>query len=159
MLFRSLLLGSGLLAGLLACASPSADFTQYGDLLTLTEATNVSDVLADPEAYLGKHLLVEGTIVGSCKKMGHWIGLGGDRDGEMLRVWAEEGVAFPVDALGLHARAEGTWEKLELALEETIAQAEHYAEEHGEDFDPSSITGPSVIYQLLGSGAEVEDAG
>ena len=70
----------------------------------------------------------------------------------------EDGViVFPQTALGCHARVEGVMEKLELTMEQALAQAEHHAEEQGIEFDPASVTGPKVIYQLRGLGAEIED--
>ncbi len=150
--------GFGLFTFLMACAGPEESYARYGDVLSLTETTSVSAILADPELYLGQRLRVEGTIVGSCKKRGHWIGVAGEGEGEEIRIWAREGLAFPVDALGLHANAEGVWEKVELTMEQTLAHAQHQAEEHGGEFDPSTITGPSILYQILASGAEIEVA-
>ena len=159
MSFRSYsLAGLGLLAFAFACASPEAPFTQYGEPLTLTETTSVSAVLADPDAYVGEHLRVEGTVVGVCEMRGCWMAVAGENDGEELRVKVEDGViVFPMTAMGLHARVEGVMEKIELTMEEALAQAEHQAEEHGTEFDPSSVTGPTVTYQLRGLGAEIED--
>ncbi|MCL7965575.1 MAG: hypothetical protein M8857_00555, partial [marine benthic group bacterium] len=63
MSFRiSALAGLGFLAVVASCSEPELPFTQYGEALTLTESTSVSDVLADPEAYVGQNLRVEGTV-------------------------------------------------------------------------------------------------
>ncbi len=149
----------GLLATVAACSEPEPPpFTQYGEALTLTETTLVSTVLADPDAYVGQHLRVEGTVRGVCENMGCWITVGGESEQEQLRVKVEDGViVFPQTAMGCHARVEGVMEKLELTLEQALARAEHHAEEQGLEFDPASVTGPEVIYQLRGLGAEIED--
>ena len=159
MSFRSsFLAGLGLVALVSACATSEAPFTQYGEALTLTENTSVSAILAEPDAYVGQHLRVEGTVVGVCEMRGCWMAVAGENDGEQLRVKVEDGViVFPMTAMGLHARVEGIMEKIELTMEEALAQAEHQAEEHGTEFDPSTITGPSVTYQLRGLGAEIEN--
>ncbi|MCL7962046.1 MAG: DUF4920 domain-containing protein [marine benthic group bacterium] len=159
MSFRiSALAGLGFLAVVASCSEPELPFTQYGEALTLTESTSVSDVLADPEAYVGQNLRVEGTVTGVCERQGCWIAVAGENEGEQLRVKVEDGViVFPQTAMGCHARVEGTLEKLELTMEQALAQARHHAEEQGLEFDPASVTGPEVIYQLRGLGAEIED--
>ena len=149
----------GLLAAVSACSEAEPPpFTQYGEALTLTETTSVSTVLADPDAFVGQHLRVEGTVRGVCEQMGCWMTVGGESEDEQLRVKVEDGViVFPQTAMGSHARVEGVMEKLELTMEQALAQAEHHAEEMGIEFDPASVTGPKVIYQLRGLGAEIED--
>ena len=159
MSFRiSALAALGLLTVVSACSEPELPFTQYGEALTLTETTSVSDVLADPDAYVGQHLRVEGTVTGVCEQQGCWIAVAGENEAEPLRVKVEDGViVFPQTAMGCHARVEGVMEKFELTMEQAVAQAEHHAEEQGFEFDPASVTGPAVIYQLRGLGAEIED--
>jgi hypothetical protein len=153
------LLGFGILAVVCACATPEPSFAQYGEALTLTETTSISAILADPEAFLDEHVLVEGTVVGVCEKMGCWIELAGENVGEQIRVKVEDGViVFPMTAMGLHARVEGVVEKIELTMEQALEQAQHHAEERGEEFDPATVTGPETIYQIRGLGAEIEDA-
>ncbi len=87
-----------LAASFAACAGNKDNITLHGAEPSLTENTSVSAILSDPESFMGQTLLVEGTIVASCKKMGHWIGVAEDSEGEHLRVWAEEGLAFPITA-------------------------------------------------------------
>jgi hypothetical protein len=149
----------GILVAATACSEPEQPpFTQFGEVLTLSEATSVSTILADPDAFVGQHLRVEGTVRGVCENMGCWITVGGESEEEQLRVKVEDGViVFPQTAMGCHARVEGVMEKLELTMEQALAQAEHHAEEQGIEFDPASVTGPRVIYQLRGLGAEIED--
>ncbi len=80
--------------------------------------------------------------------------LASDQEFEKVRVKAEDGViVFPISARGKHAIAEGAFRKIEMTLEQTIAYAKHHAEEHNEEFDPASVTDPSVIYQINVSGA------
>jgi len=143
---------------LAACATSEEAFTQYGEELTLTETTSVSAILGDPESHLGEQLLVEGTVVEVCEMQGCWLALAGEQDGEQLRVKVDDGViVFPMTARGLQARVEGVWEKLEYTMEEALEQARHEAEEHGTEFDPSTVTGPEVVYQLKGLGAVIGD--
>ena len=123
----------GLLATFSACSeSETLPFTQYGEALTITETTAIADILADPEAYVGEQLRVEGTVVEVCQQMGCWMAVTAENSVDPLRVKVEDGViVFPQTAVG--------------------------HQEQGVEFDPASVTGPAVVYQLRGLGAEIED--
>jgi hypothetical protein len=146
------------LVATVGCATPEVEGTVYGEELTLTETTPISDILADPESYVGQRVLVEATIVNVCEMRGCWLEMAGGSDFEKIRIKVEDGViVFPMSAKGLHARAEGIVEKIEMTEEQAIEQAKHQAEEHGTEFDPSTVTGPTVTYQIKGIGAVIED--
>jgi len=132
------------------------DEAKLGAEITLTEKTNISDILDDPEAYLDKIVLVEGEVLDVCPMMGCWMELKSD-DGEgMIKVKVKDGdIVFPVEAKGSTALVEGKVYKIELTQEKAIEHFEHVAEEKGEEFDPSTITGPMTIYQIKGLGAEI----
>ena len=131
--------------------------TKLGSAITLTEKTKISDILADPESYLDQKVLVEGEVLNVCPKMGCWMELKSD-DGEgMIKIKVKDGeIVFPVDAIGENALVEGTVYKIELSQEDAISYYEHVADETGEDFDASNITGPVTIYQIKGLGAVIE---
>jgi hypothetical protein len=148
------------LALAVACATAEEAGTQSGEELTLSETTPVSDILADPEAFLGQRVLVEATVVDVCEMQGCWLELAGGNDFETLRIKVEDGViVFPMTARGLRARAEGIVEKLEYTEEEALERARYQAEEHGTEFDPSTVTGPETVYQIKGIGAVIEERG
>ena len=130
---------------------------KLGGEITLTEKTNISDILADPDSYLDQTVLVEGEILNVCPKMGCWMELKSD-DGEgMIKVKVKDGeIVFPVEAIGETAVVEGTVYKIELSQVDAISYYEHIAEETGEEFDPSTITGPMTIYQIKGLGAVID---
>jgi len=147
-----------LLATSTACGTSDAGGTPYGEQLTLEQTTSISAILADPDSYLGQRVLVQGTVVDVCEMRGCWLELAGEQDFEKLRVKVDDGViVFPITARGLTARVEGVVEKLEYTEEEAREQARRHAEEQGIEFDPSSITGPQVVYQIKGIGAVIED--
>jgi hypothetical protein len=129
---------------------------KLGAQITLDEKTKISDILADPDAYLNQTVLIEGEILDVCPKMGCWMQLKSD-DGEgMIKVKVKDGdIVFPVEAIGDYAIVEGIVYKIDLTQEEAVNYFEHIAEESGEDFDPSTITGPMTIYQIKGLGAEI----
>jgi len=130
--------------------------TKLGNEISLTEKTKISDILADPESYLDQVVLVEGEVLEVCPKMGCWMELKSETEGEKIKVKVKDGeIVFPVEAVGSNALVEGKVYKLELTQEEAAEYFEHVAEESGKEFDPSTITGPVTLYQIKGLGAEI----
>ncbi|GIK59877.1 MAG: DUF4920 domain-containing protein [Ignavibacteriota bacterium] len=130
---------------------------KLGAELTLTEKTNISAILEDPESFLDKTVLVEGEVLDVCPNMGCWMEIKSDVEGEKIKVKVKDGdIVFPVEAKGKTALVEGTIYKIELTQEKAIEHFEHIAEEKGETFDPSTITGPMTIYQIKGLGAVIQ---
>ena len=134
-----------------------AEVANYGAELTLTEKTSISSILEDPDSYLDKTVLIEGEVLDVCPMMGCWMEIKSD-DGEgMIKVKVKDGdMVFPVEAKGKTAIVEGKVYKIELTQEKAIEHFEHIAEEKGETFDPSTITGPMTIYQIKGLGAVIQ---
>jgi len=128
----------------------------YGEKLTLADTTAISRILANPDDFVGKKVLVNGEILDVCPNRGCWIDIAGSNPHEKIRVKVEDGViVFPVEAKGSEVLAEGEVEKLELSEEQARSWFQHLAEEKGEPFDPSTIQGPMTIYRIKGSGAEI----
>ena len=134
-----------------------AEVANYGAELTLTEKTSISSILEDPDSYLDKTVLIEGEVLDVCPMMGCWMEIKSD-DGEgMIKVKVKDGdMVFPVEAKGKTAIVEGKVYKIELTQEKAIEHFEHIAEEKGETFDSSTITGPMTIYQIKGLGAVIQ---
>ena len=131
---------------------------KYGSEVTLEEKTNISDILNSPEDYLDKKVLVEGEVLDVCQKMGCWMELQSDSEGEKIKIKVKDGeIIFPVEAKGQTALVEGTVYKIELTQEEATEYLEHVAEEQNQEFKPSTVTGPMTIYQIKGLGAEIYD--
>ena len=129
---------------------------QYGRPLSLDAPTPISQILSGPEAYLGSEVLVEGTVVQVCAKRGCWIELASDREFQKLRIKVKDGViVFPMSAQGLTARVQGVLEEIRLSEAQARARKKHFAEEQGGTFDPASVTGPEVHYQIRAMGAEI----
>ena len=145
-----------LLAVFLLPVAALAESQSYGDGVTLDEVTKVSNSFADPQAYLGKTVVVEGTVVKVCKKRGCWMDIAGDKEFEKIQVKVRDGVmVFPLSAMGKTARVQGTVEALELSKEQAIARARHKADEQGTSCDLSAITGPQTVYRIRGTGAVI----
>ncbi len=131
---------------------------KYGSEITLEEKTNISDILNSPEDFVDKKVLVEGEVLDVCQKMGCWMELQSDIEGEKIKIKVKDGdIIFPVEAKGQTALVEGTVYKIELTQEEAAEYLEHVAEEQNQEFDSSTVTGPMTIYQIKGLGAEIYD--
>ena len=147
------------LSGILTAQNDEATL---GSEITLTERTKISDILADPDSYLDKVVLVEGEVLDVCPKMGCWMELKSDSPieesdvAEKIKVKVKDGeIVFPMEAIGQNALVEGKVYKIELTQEEAVGYFEHIAEETGKEFDPSTVTGPLTLYQIKGLGAEI----
>jgi hypothetical protein len=142
---------------LFVSVSFAGDGKKYGKALTLQEKTRVSEILASPEEYEGKKVLIEGMVVDVCSKRGCWIEVASDKPYEKIKVKVKDGeIVFPIEEKGKTALVEGELYKISLTKEQAIEQAKHEAEEHGTKFDPASVTGPVTYYQLKGIGAEIK---
>jgi len=136
----------------------AVDGTKFGAGVTLTETTSVDAILADPNAYKGKTVRVEGMVVDVCAKRGCWFELASSTPGQKLKFKVTDGeMVFPVDAKGKIAVAQGEISVRELTLEETKQNAEYEAKEYGKAYDPASITAPKAIVRIDGTGAVFRD--
>ena len=140
----------------LVVALPASAAT-YGKGVTLKETTKISDIYATPDTYVGKVLKVEGVITDVCSKRGCWMLIGSDKEFQTIRFKVEDGViVIPMEAKGKKGAAEGTLKKIEMTKEQATEYDKHVAEETGRTFDPKSVTGPRVIFQLQGTGAVID---
>lgn len=127
---------------------------KYGKKFTLSDTTKISTILATPEKFVGKKLLVKGLVLDVCKMRGCWINVASDKEFQKLRVKVKDGeIVFPMTAKGKTALVEGELQKFELTKEQVIKMKKHQAEENGEDFDPATVKGGETYYQLKGLGA------
>jgi hypothetical protein len=101
---------------------------------------------------------VEGMITDVCPKRGCWFDLAGGGPGKKLKFKVTDGeMVFPVDAKGKVAVAEGVVAVRELSIEESKQYAEYQAKEYGIPYDPASITKPTSVVRLDGTGAVFRD--
>lgn len=144
---------------LLLTSALQADTKTYGSGVKEAETTSVAKIMANPDAYVGKTVRIEGKVVDVCPMKGCWMELE-DKDGKShLKVKVDDGViVFPVDSKGKSAVAEGIVEAIPMDRERYVAWLEHLAEERGEKFDASSVgEGPFRIVQIRGTGARIEE--
>ena len=138
--------------------TPPMELAQYGEALSLTETTSINDILANPKAFVGQKVRIEGRIKDVCPMEGCWIEVENEDGTKSLTVKVNDGeIVFKPESTGKHAVAEGEVYAIELTHENAISYMAHLAEEKGEAFDSTSVTGPMTIYQIKGVGAEVEE--
>lgn len=147
------------LALVLAAVPALAGEKDYGKGVTLTETTSVAKILADPDAWVGKTVRIEGKVMDVCPMAGCWMELEEGDGAAKLRVKVDDGViVFPVTARGKLAVAEGVVEAIPMTREKYVAWLEHLAEERGQTFDPSTVgDGPFRIVQVKGTGARIAE--
>ncbi len=100
-----------------AAATAVAQEKKYGSGVSLTTATTVANLLAQPDKYLGKTVRVDGIITGVCEMAGCWMELADPnadvKSAKTLRFKVDDGViVFPVSAKGKKGSAEGVFEKV-----------------------------------------------
>ncbi|MDH3404469.1 MAG: DUF4920 domain-containing protein [Acidobacteriota bacterium] len=129
-----------------------------GEGVTLEEATPIHAILADPDAFLGQTVRIEGGVLDVCPMKGCWVEVGGE--GGSLRVKVEDDViVFPADAKGRIIAAQGTVEAVEMSREEYVDWLAHLAAEKGEPFDAATADvgdGPHRTIRIRGTGARIE---
>ncbi len=139
-------------------SSPAPAGTPFGAGVKLAEITPIDTILADPKAYQGKAVRVEGMITDVCPKRGCWFDMAGGGPGKKIKFKVTDGeMVFPVDAKGKYAVAEGVVTVRERSIEESKEYAEYQKKEYGIPYDPASITKPTLSVMLAGTGAVVRD--
>lgn len=103
---------------------------KYGEKITVKETTQIGTILDAPDTYVGKTVLIEGTVVNVCDDAGCWIDVKGS-DGNTIRVKVDDGViVFPVEEKGKTAKVQGVVYGVEV---EEGADMTHVGEEQKEE--------------------------
>lgn len=155
-MLRRILIMFGLV--LLPALVVAGGMEKYGEELTEgLEPTPISEILADPDAWAGKKVQIQGKISGVCAHQGCWIDISSPEDAT-LRVKVDDGViVFPQESLGHEAVAEGEVEILDMERDKYEAWLQHVAEEEDREFDPNEVgDGPYRIVRLKGLGSEIQ---
>ena len=130
--------------------------TVYGEGVSAPDTMLVSELLTNPEQYVGKTVRVKGTAVGVCAHRGCWINIASDTEGETVRVKVKDGVIiFPPEIMGDMVVAEGVWTANELTMEQTKKVCAAQAKEEGKEFDEKEVSTCMTMYQISGTGAVV----
>ena len=134
-----------------------AQATVYGEGITIQETTKISSIYDKPSVFVGKVVKVEGLVVDVCSRRGCWMSLASDRPFETLRIKVADGeIVFPITSRGRRAAVEGKVQEIRMTEEQALDFARHQAQESGKPFDPATVTGPTVLYQIYATGAVIE---
>jgi hypothetical protein len=116
-----------------------------------SEMVALTDVMSDPQKFVGKTVKVEGVIVRSCKSEGCWMELAPTMDAKTVRVKFKDHKFFiPLDAQGMKAKAEGIFEVKVLSKEEV----DHLVNEDGAKIDRNA-DGTANEITFIASGVEL----
>ena len=135
------------------------DVKKYGGELTLTEKTEISAILADAESFVGKKVLVEGTVVGVCAKRGCWMDISGDKEFEKIKIKVNDGeIVFPMEVKGKKALVEGEVYSIVTEGEGCGGNCgdEHKDSEKGEDHACEHDKTTKKVYMIKGLGAVIK---
>lgn len=142
--------------GLALAAEAAVKPKTFGAGVSGADTVRVSDVLANPDAYVGKTIRVKGLAVGVCAHRGCWVNIASDKEGEVMQVKVKDGeIVFPPEILGDLLVAEGVWTANELTLQQTKEICAAQARQEGKDYDPDMVVSCMKQYQLSGTGAVV----
>jgi hypothetical protein len=120
------------------------------------DTVQIPELLAHPDAYVGKTVRVEGVVTGVCAMAGCWMTLAPEPGGPDLRIKVQDGViVFPMEAKGKRAIAEGEFTRIAMTLEQTIAWKRHEAEELKRPFDAAQVTEAMTVYEIRATGAVI----
>lgn len=140
-----------------AAALPVTASDTYGDALSESATIRIADLLSDPERYVDQPVKVEGLVDDVCPMKGCWIDILETQSKQTVRFKVEDDViVFPAEARGSKVVAEGILRKHEMSRQQAVDWLRHLAEEKGEPFDESSVTGPMDFFQIEGRGAVVD---
>lgn len=140
-----------LVALLLPAAALAADAKTFGKGVTGADRTKIADLVAKPDAYVGKTVRVEGVASKVCEHRGCWVEIA--QDGTAMRVKVDDGViVFPRDVMGKRIAAEGVFTKKVIPAK---AEAPKHAAHEGECTEHAAKPAETVVFQIQGTGAVV----
>ncbi len=135
----------------------AGNLESYGKGINLSTTTKISDILDNPDAFIGKPVKIEGMVIEVCSKRGCWLNVASDKPKEHIQVKVTDGeIVFPMSATGQNGAFEGIVDEVKMSKEDLTAYMKHLAEEKGQPFDPSSVAEGTRYIRIIGLGAEIE---
>jgi len=136
------------------CTAPSqpSGWTTFGAAVPADEALPLTAVLADPESFDGRHVLLEARIEECCPMKGCWLTLV-DGDDTVRVTFKDYGFFVPLDSAGKTVRVDGTFGIRVVPVDE----ARHYLEDAGRPEEAAAITEPQRGYEIVATGVALHD--
>ncbi len=140
---------------------------KYGNGVSLKETTKISTILENPKSFVGKKVLVSGTIVGVCAHKGCWIDVAGDKEFEKIKIKVNDGeIVFPLTAKGKSVLVEGIVEEIIIPKEQVATKTAETVEKNKNektmktmencDNCSESENKSEKIYRIKGTGAIIK---
>jgi hypothetical protein len=137
-----------------AAAPPAAPAGKpFGAAITETTPTALSSVLADPKAYSGKTVLVDGDVRSACSRKGCWMEIATslDKAAPGCRVtFKDYGFFVPTDSQGSKARVQGLVQVTNVPKERV-----DHLEGEGASFPNKNPDGTATEVRLVATGVEL----
>ena len=153
---RLLLLGLLLLvvwASPMHAAAAATSKSAHGEPIAVEEALPLATVIANPDAYAGKKVIVDGKVRRACESKGCWLELAptAEKGTQGCRVtFKDYGFFVPLDSAGATARVEGVISVREVPPEEVA-----HLEAEGAFFAHKAADGSAHELQIVASGVEL----
>ena len=133
--------------------APAANVQRYGAPIGAGESVKLSQVMATPEAYKDKNVVVEGEVRRACSTKGCWMEVAESKDAKTpgCRVtFKDYGFFVPKDSAGSHARMQAV-----VAVETVAAETVEHLEGEGAKFANKNGDGTANEVRLVASGVEL----
>lgn len=89
--------------------TPAAQAEMTSTDVTMTEVTPLADLMASPDQYVGKTVLIEGHVTGRCAHSGCWISLDtGDPENRLIVRTEDESFVFAADCVDKDVLVQGS---------------------------------------------------
>ena len=127
---------------------------KFGGELKSTDAVPLAKVVADPDAYAGKTVVVDGAVRAACTRKGCWMELAptAAKGSQGCRVtFKDYGFFVPTNSAGATARVEGVVGVRKLAK----AEVDHY-ESEGATFSKKDPDGGAREVAIVATGVELK---
>lgn len=115
----------------------------FGEEPSLTKPAKISELNANPAAYVDQDVLVSGTVVDICKHAGCWVEIEQKDHSKILCKSIGDVVTFPQDALGKQIELQGT-----LMYDPNAPGA---VEEKHEDGEAHACPAPAIMVSIKGA--------
>lgn len=127
-----------------SCACGSKACKSFGEEPTLKQASNITELNANPANYVDKDVLVSGTVVDICKHRGCWVEIEQKDKSRILCKSMGDVVTFPQEALGKEISLQGT-----LMYDPNAVGA--VEEKHEGDAESHACPAPAIMVSIKGA--------
>jgi hypothetical protein len=135
-------------------APAATGFKRYGDAITLTDPQPLARVLASPDSFKDKSVLIEGKVRKACSRKGCWMEIADSIDNETARcrvTFKDYGFFVPTDSSGADARVQAV-----VAVEQVKPEYVEHLESEGAKFAHKNADGSADEVRLVATAVELK---